>query len=71
MLWQRPNPPLWIWAVATVGARLLEESTVQRIIELVAFGALFTWAYLEMTDGVNYFRRALGLAVLLGLSLNI
>ncbi len=31
----------------------------------IAFGALFTWAWLEVFQGVNYFRRALGLVVLI------
>ena len=34
------------------------------LLDTVAFGALFTWAWLELFDGVNYFRRALGLVVL-------
>nr|WP_223805582.1 hypothetical protein [Pseudanabaena sp. UWO310] len=34
-------------------------------LSLLAFGALFTWAWLELFDGVNYFRRLLGLLVLL------
>ncbi|HEY9908282.1 MAG TPA: hypothetical protein V6D18_11845 [Thermosynechococcaceae cyanobacterium] len=32
----------------------------------MAFGSLFTWAWLELFQGVNYFRRSLGLIVLLG-----
>jgi len=27
---------------------------------------LFTWAWQELFEGVNYFRRALGLVVLIG-----
>ncbi len=33
--------------------------------------ALAAWAWLELTDGVNLFRRALGAAVLVGLVLRI
>jgi hypothetical protein len=36
-------------------------------LDLVAFGSLFTWAWEELFQGVNYFRRALGLIVLVGL----
>jgi hypothetical protein len=32
----------------------------------VAYGSLFTWAWLELFQGVNYFRRSLGLLVLVG-----
>jgi hypothetical protein len=35
-------------------------------LEALAFGSLFTWAWLELFQGVNYFRRALGLGVLIG-----
>jgi hypothetical protein len=35
-------------------------------LDVIAFGAIFTWAWLELFDGVNYFRRALGATVLIG-----
>lgn len=31
--------------------------------QLFAFGALFTWAWQELFDGVNYFRQVLGLGL--------
>jgi hypothetical protein len=34
-------------------------------LDAIAFGSLFTWAWLELFQGVNYFRRALGFIVLL------
>ena len=36
-------------------------------LEAIAFGSLFTWAWEELFQGVNYFRRALGFLVLIGL----
>jgi hypothetical protein len=36
-------------------------------LEVLAFGSLFTWAWEELFQGVNYFRRALGLLVLVSL----
>jgi hypothetical protein len=64
VLAQMPNPPLWVWLTATFLQRLLPSGKLQAAAALVAFGALFTWAWLELFDGVNYFRRALGLVVL-------
>jgi hypothetical protein len=34
-------------------------------LTLVAFGAIFTWAWLETFSGVNNFRRGLGIVVLI------
>src|SRR3546814_12089345 len=55
------NPPLIIWLVASVGNRLFEHGVSHDLMNVVAFGALFTWAYLEITQGDSYFRRLLGL----------
>jgi hypothetical protein len=35
-------------------------------LDAIAFGSLFTWAWQELFEGVNYFHRALGLVVLIG-----
>jgi hypothetical protein len=37
---------------------------------LVSFGALFTWSYLEIRHGVNYFRRSVGAIVLVWIILS-
>ena len=60
---QAPNLPLVVWLVA----RLLTwplSGLAQKTAQVVAFGALFTWAWLELFQGVNYARRLLGLVVL-------
>ena len=72
---QMPNLPLLVGLAATLLQFLLPSSKIQTGLELVAFGALFTWAWQELFEGVNYFRRALGLIVLasiivLGLNLS-
>ncbi|MBD1942562.1 hypothetical protein H6F50_09370 [Coleofasciculus sp. FACHB-712] len=42
-----------------------QPSAISRLdLMQVGSGALFTWAWQEFFDGVNYFRRALGLVVL-------
>lgn len=35
-------------------------------LDLIAMGTLFTWAWFELFQGVNYFRRTLGFIVLVG-----
>uniref|UniRef100_B8HXL8 Uncharacterized protein n=1 Tax=Cyanothece sp. (strain PCC 7425 / ATCC 29141) TaxID=395961 RepID=B8HXL8_CYAP4 len=64
---QAPNLPLSVGVVATLVQAILPEGVIQRGVALVAFGALFTWAWQELFSGVNYFRRFLGLAALAGL----
>ncbi len=64
---QMPNPPLLVWVAATVFQRLLPDGNLHTALDLIAFGALFTWAWQELFEGVNYFRRSLGLIVLVSL----
>ncbi|MBE9060413.1 hypothetical protein [cf. Phormidesmis sp. LEGE 11477] len=70
---QPPNLPVLVGVAAAILQSLLPSGQLQRAAELFAFGALFTWAWQELFDGVNYFRRALGLiglAALMTLGLN-
>ncbi|MEO8893910.1 MAG: hypothetical protein ABI417_20685 [Coleofasciculaceae cyanobacterium] len=64
---QPPNPPLLVGITATLLNLIIKNGTIHTGIEAIGFGALFTWAWLELFEGVNYFRRALGLLVLIGL----
>jgi hypothetical protein len=64
---QMPNLPLIIGTTASVLRLLFSSGEVSLVLDLVAFGSLFTWAWQELFDGVNYFRRGLGLLALLGL----
>ena len=66
VLWQNPNLPLWTWLIAMLLTHILPYGQWNFAASLVSFGALFTWAYLEVRHGVNYFRRSLGLVVLVG-----
>jgi hypothetical protein len=62
----KPNLPILVWLTA-MGLRFLPlNDTLQAGVDALAYGVLFTWAWLELFQGVNYFRRALGLVVLLG-----
>jgi len=62
---QSPNIPIIGWLICKLLGYM---SFSERILTGVAFvgtALLFTWAYLELTSGVNYLRRLLGFAILL------
>jgi len=65
VLGQPPNLPIIVWIVATLLKMIFTTGQINTGLELIAFGVLFTWAWEELFQGVNYFRRALGLIVLI------
>ena len=64
---QLPNLPIIVWIVVTLLKMIFATGQINTGLELIAFGALFTWAWEELFQGVNYFRRGLGLIVLVSL----
>lgn len=68
---QAPNVPLLGWIICTVLSFVITAEPYGTGFGLLARAFLFTWAYLEVTDGVNYFRRLLGLLVLLAVSISM
>lgn len=64
---QPPNLPILVGLVAAFLQPVLPNGEIRAVFELIAFGALFTWAWLELFQGVNYFRRSLGLITLVGI----
>jgi hypothetical protein len=64
---QPPNLPLIVWIVASLLTFVVTTGKINLGLDLVAFGSLFTWAWEELFQGVNYFRRALGLIALVAL----
>lgn len=58
---QFPNPPLIIGLVA-LGLRYLASGTWADVLGAIGYVFIGVWAYLELTAGVNLFRRVLGLA---------
>jgi len=67
VLAQTPNLPLMVWIGASLLKLILPTGSINVGLDFLAFGALFTWAWEELSQGVNYFRRALGLIVLGGI----
>lgn len=63
---QKPNLPILVWGTATVMQFLTTNANLQAGLGAIAYGTLFAWAWMELFQGVNYFRRSLGLLVLLG-----
>ncbi|MBE9077869.1 hypothetical protein IQ241_11280 [Romeria aff. gracilis LEGE 07310] len=64
---QPPNLPVLVGVAATFLQFVLPSGNIQTAAGLIAFGALFTWAWQELFEGVNYFRRSLGLIGLMSL----
>ncbi|MEH2236825.1 hypothetical protein [Nostoc sp.] len=67
VLAQMPNLPLIFWVVASLLSLIFTSGKINIVLDILANGSLFTWAWLELFQGVNYFRRALGLAVFIGI----
>ena len=63
VLGEKPNLPIIVWIVSVILQRFIE-GRLYVFVELVGFGAIFTWAWLEIFQGTNYFRRLLGLIVM-------
>lgn len=60
---QVPNAPLAIALIALVAGWFLDEgSTVFSVARAIFFTGFTIWAYLELAEGVNGFRRVLGAA---------
>ena len=65
VLWQSPNPLLFAWIGLKILSYLAKHSSVHAGIEATGTAVIFAWAYLELTKGVNYFRKALGGVILI------
>jgi hypothetical protein len=65
VLAQFPNPPLIGWILASLLQLVFSTGQIKLGLDAISFGCLFTWAWEELFQGVNYFRRGLGLIVVL------
>jgi len=64
---QSPNTPIILAAIGFIGSHVAPQGTVlAQIFSLFAFGAIFSWAYLEIMYGESLFRKILGIIVLIG-----
>ncbi|WP_310413857.1 hypothetical protein [Chamaesiphon sp. OTE_8_metabat_110] len=62
---QLPNPPLLVWAIASVLQLVFKTGAIYTGLDIIALIAIVIWALAELFQGVNYFRRSLGLIVLI------
>lgn len=63
---QSPNAPLLVALAAALASLFVEDgTTASDAARSVFYVALTVWAYEEATDGVNRFRKGLGMAGLL------
>jgi hypothetical protein len=70
VLAQPPNLPLIVWIVSSLLQLALTTGKINTGLDVIADGSLFTWAWLELFQGVNYFRRLLGFGVLTAIILS-
>jgi len=61
---QSPNLPLFGWILLELVSLALRKGRAKTTFQGLATAFLFTWAYLEITRGVNYFRKLFGLVVI-------
>jgi hypothetical protein len=67
---QFPNPPLLV-AFAGWGLAAVAGGTAHDVGRVVFILALAVWAAEEAVDGVNWFRRLLGMAVLVWIAVSL
>jgi hypothetical protein len=68
---QQPNTPIFIWTLASLLKLFFTTGIINLGLEMIAFASLFSWAWGELLAGVNYFRRGLGLLVIIALNLQL
>jgi hypothetical protein len=68
---QAPNPPIIIALVAAIPSLIWPDSFIGQLCRVVTSAALLYWAYLELFDGINWFRRALGAVVMVAVLMGI
>lgn len=61
---QTPNLPLKVALSAYLLGIFIDNGNLGEFIDILGFGALFTFAWLELFQGVNYLRRVFGFIIL-------
>ncbi|HVC35997.1 MAG TPA: hypothetical protein VNE40_00930 [Candidatus Dormibacteraeota bacterium] len=62
---QFPNLPLFGWILLQIVALNIHKGHARTAFQDLAMASLFTWSYLEITDGANYFRKLLGFVIMI------
>ena len=61
---QSPNVPIVLFLIFTAGYWMFSDMQYSTLLQVLARGSLTIWAGLEAAQGVNTFRRLLGVAAL-------
>jgi hypothetical protein len=65
VIWQWPSIPLYVWALCTAISLIVNKGSTADVFYWVGEIALIGWAILEIWKGVNYFRKALGVVIII------
>lgn len=65
VIFQPPNLPIIVWAVFNVIGRIVTDGFIHHAATAISFAGLIIWAMLELLSGDTYFRRLLGLMILI------
>lgn len=65
VVYQRPNALLIAWVVLTLGSLFAPHGIAESVLWWASLAVLAAWSLLEIFRGANYFRRILGIGVLL------
>ena len=61
---QTPNLPIIVWFGSSV-LIFITSGSLELFFKIIAFGSIFTWAWLEIFEGESYFRRLMGSIVII------
>ena len=50
---QIPNLPILVWVGAVLLKLIFTSGQIYSLLDMIAFGALFTWAWEELFQGIN------------------
>ena len=64
---QAPNLPILLWVAATLLKLVVKTGQLKIALDVIAFGSLSYWSFLEISQGTTYFRRDLGIVVLIAI----
>jgi hypothetical protein len=64
---QMPNLPIIVWIIASFTKIAYPTGKINLGLDILASSSLLIWSLQELAQGVNYFRRSLGLVVLIWL----
>lgn len=62
---QPPNIPITVWTISSILKLVVNNSNLYNNLDAISLGSLFVWSLMELFQGVNTFRRILGLVVLI------